>query len=116
VAAHRVEGLEDAEAALTQDGYDVVRVGFADLIGSERGRDVLVKGFARTVGEGLAFCRSVYGTTPMGDVVPIEGDLRRACPTSSPSRTYRPSGRSPGSREWHTASPTSTTPTGRRRR
>jgi glutamine synthetase len=75
-----VEGLEDAEAALTQDGYDVVRVGFADLIGSERGRDVLVKGFARTVGEGLAFCRSVYGTTPMGDVVPIEGGLEAGLP------------------------------------
>ena len=67
VAAHRAEGLE--EAALVQDGYDIVRVGYADLIGSDRGRVVLVNGFARTAEDGLAFCRSVYGTTPMGDVV-----------------------------------------------
>jgi glutamine synthetase len=80
VAAHRVEGLEDAEAALVKDGYDVVRVGYSDLIGSERGRDVLVNGFARTVENGLAFCRSVYGTTPMGDVVPIEGGLDAGLP------------------------------------
>ena len=68
MAAHLVEGLEDAEAALVKDGYDVVRVGYSDLIGSERGRDLLVNGFARTVEDGAAFCRSVYGTTPMGDV------------------------------------------------
>jgi len=80
VTAHHVEGLEDAEAALAQDGYDVVRVGYVDLIGSERGRDVLVNGFARTVGDGVAFCRSVYGTTPMGDVVPIEGGLDAGLP------------------------------------
>ncbi len=60
---------------MAQDGYDVVRVGYSDLIGSERGRDILVNGFARTVEDGVAFCRSVYGTTPMGDVVPIEGGL-----------------------------------------
>lgn len=80
MTAHGMEGLEDAEAALAQDGYDVVRVGYADLIGSERGRDVLVNGFARTVGDGVAFCRSVYGTTPMGDVVPIEGGLEAGLP------------------------------------
>jgi glutamine synthetase len=75
-----VERLEDAEAALTQNGYDVVRIGYADLIGSERGRDVLVKGFARAVEDGLAFCRLVYGTTPSGDVVPIEGGLEAGLP------------------------------------
>jgi glutamine synthetase len=74
------EGLEDAEATLTQDGYDVVRVGYADIIGTERGRDVLVNRFARTVGDGIAFCRSVYGTTPMGDVVPIKGGLDAGLP------------------------------------
>ena len=34
-------GLEDAAELVTQ-GIDVVRVGYADLIGTERGRDVLV--------------------------------------------------------------------------
>lgn len=80
VAGRREEGLEETEAALARDGYDVVRLGYSDLIGSERGRDVLVNGFSRTVGDGAAFCRSVYGTTPMGDVVPIEGGLDAGLP------------------------------------
>ena len=73
-------GLEDAAAALTEQGIDVVRIAYSDLIGSERGRDVLVNRFARTVGGGVAFCRSVYGTTPTGDVVDIEGGLTAGLP------------------------------------
>ncbi len=80
MAAHGVEGLEEAEAALAQDGYDVVRLGYSDVIGSERGRDVLVNGFARTVEDGVAFCRSVYATTPTGDTVPIKGGLDEGLP------------------------------------
>ena len=80
MATHRAEGLEDAEAALLRDGYDVIRVGYSDVIGTERGRDILVNRFARTVGDGVAFCRSVYGTTPMGDVVPIAGGLDAGLP------------------------------------
>ena len=64
---------------MTQN-IDVVRVGYADLIGTERGRDVLVNRFARTVEDGVAFCRSVYATTPMGDVVDIEGGLEAGLP------------------------------------
>ena len=73
-------GLEPAAAALVEQGIDVVRVGYSDLIGTDRGRDVLVNRFARTVGGGVAFCRSVYATTPMGDVVPIEGGLEAGLP------------------------------------
>jgi glutamine synthetase len=73
-------GLEGAAAELVTQNIDVVRVGYADLMGIERGRDVLVNRFARTVGEGVAFCRSVYGTTPMGDVVDIEGGLAAGLP------------------------------------
>jgi glutamine synthetase len=73
-------GLEDFAAELITQGIDVVRVGYADLIGTERGRDILVNRFARTVGDGVAFCRSVYGTTPMGDVVDIEGGLEAGLP------------------------------------
>jgi glutamine synthetase len=39
-----------------------------------------VNRFSRTVGDGVAFCRSVYGTTPMGDVVDIEGGLAAGLP------------------------------------
>jgi glutamine synthetase len=73
-------GLDAAAAALASRDVDVVRLGYADIIGTERGRDVLVKRFTRTVGGGVSFCRSVYGTTPMGDVVDIEGGLEAGLP------------------------------------
>ena len=60
--------------ALEERGIDVVRVAYADLIGTERSRDVLVRRLASTVGHGVAFCRTVYGTSPMGDVIDIERD------------------------------------------
>jgi glutamine synthetase len=72
--------LQTAEAELTRQEIDVVRLGYSDLIGAERGRDVLVRRFARTVGDGVAFCRSVYATSPMGDVVDFEGGIRAGLP------------------------------------
>src|SRR6476659_728241 len=80
MAHFETTGLEDFAAEMVTQGIDVVRVGYSDVIGSERGRDVLVNRFARTVGDGVAFCRSVYATTPMGDVVPIEGGLDAGLP------------------------------------
>jgi glutamine synthetase len=68
---HELQATADA---LAQRGVDVVRVGYADLIGTERSRDILVRRLASTVGHGVAFCRTVYGTSPMGDVVEIEHD------------------------------------------
>ncbi|KRF26530.1 glutamine synthetase [Phycicoccus sp. Soil803] len=65
--------LTEAAAQLTAGGTDVVRVGYADVLGTERGRDVLVSRLPRTLGSGLAFCRSVFGTTPQGDTVDIDG-------------------------------------------
>lgn len=72
--------MEAAQADLTSRGIDVVRLGYSDMIGAERGRDLLVRRFARTVGDGVAFCRSVYGTSPMGDVVDIEGGISAGLP------------------------------------
>ncbi|HTU74677.1 MAG TPA: glutamine synthetase family protein [Trebonia sp.] len=60
--------------ALAQRGIDVVRVAYADLIGTERGRDILVRRLASAAGHGVAFCRTVYGTSPMGDVIEIRND------------------------------------------
>lgn len=73
-------GLQPAADALTEQNIDVVRVGYADIIGADRGRDVLVNRFPRTVSSGVAFCRSVYGTTPRGGVVDIEGGLSAGLP------------------------------------
>ena len=55
--------------------------------------------FARTVGDGVAFCRSVYGTTPMGDVVDMEGGLSEGLPdiVAFPDlETFRPVPWEPG--------------------
>lgn len=72
--------LREAAQQFATDGIDVVRLGYSDLIGTERGRDVLADRFDRTVGDGVAFCRSVYGTSPMGDVVDIAGGLSAGLP------------------------------------
>jgi glutamine synthetase len=66
--------LQATADALTQRGIDVVRVAYADLIGTERGRDILVRRLASTAGHGVAFCRTVYGTSPLGDVIDIKHD------------------------------------------
>ena len=73
-------GLQPAQDRLAADGIDVVRLGYSDIIGVDRGRDVLVDHLARTVGGGVAFCRSVYGTTPLGGVVDFEGGISAGLP------------------------------------
>ncbi|MCU7727951.1 glutamine synthetase family protein [Actinoplanes sp. KI2] len=72
--------MEAAQAELTEQNIDVVRLAYSDLIGAERGRDLLVRHLARTAGDGVAFCRSIYGTSPMGDVVDIDGGLSAGLP------------------------------------
>jgi glutamine synthetase len=65
---------------LRAGGVDVVRVSYPDLIGVDRGRDVLLDELETAVGHGLAFCRAVYHTSPMGDVVPVQGGLEAGLP------------------------------------
>jgi len=49
-------------------GIDVVRVSYSDMIGTDRGRDVLIDELGTAMGHGLAFCRAIYHTSPRGDV------------------------------------------------
>ena len=72
--------LAAAARRLADDGIDVLRLGYADLMGSDRGRDVLVSSLARAGQDGVAFCRAVFATSPMGDVVPIDGGLADGLP------------------------------------
>ena len=65
---------------LRAEGVDVVRVSYPDMIGVDRGRDVLVDELPAAAGHGLAFCRAVYHTSPMGDVVPVQGGLEAGLP------------------------------------
>lgn len=68
---------------LAEQGIDVVRVGYPDLIGTERARDLLIEHVPVAVGHGLAFCRAVYHTSPQGDVVPVAGGLDAGLPDVS---------------------------------
>jgi glutamine synthetase len=68
---------------LKAKGIDVVRVSYSDLIGTDRGRDVLIEELQRQSEHGLAFCRAVYHTTPQGDVVPVTGGLDAGLPDIS---------------------------------
>jgi glutamine synthetase len=61
-------------------GVDVVRVCYPDLIGVDRGRDVLLEQLPTATEHGLAFCRAVYHTSPMADVVPVAGGLDQGLP------------------------------------
>ncbi|HPV79508.1 MAG TPA: glutamine synthetase, partial [Dermatophilaceae bacterium] len=73
-------GLQGAADSLTEQGIDVLRLGYSDLIGTDRGRDILVNRMPRTVSSGVAFCRSIYGTTPRGETVDIEGGVQAGLP------------------------------------
>jgi glutamine synthetase len=65
---------------LRAEGIDVIRVSYPDMIGVDRGRDVLLGQLPAAAGHGLAFCRAVYHTSPMGDVVPVQGGLEAGLP------------------------------------
>jgi glutamine synthetase len=65
---------------LRASGVDVVRVSYPDMIGVDRGRDVLLDELPAVAEHGLAFCRAVYHTSPMGDVVPVPGGLDQGLP------------------------------------
>ncbi|MFF2659113.1 glutamine synthetase family protein [Kitasatospora sp. NPDC058032] len=49
-------------------------------MGTDRGRDVLVDALPAAVRHGLTFCRAIYHTGPLGEVVPVEGGLDAGLP------------------------------------
>jgi glutamine synthetase len=65
---------------LREQGVDVVRVSYSDMIGVDRGRDVLVEELPTAMRHGLGFCRAIFHTTPQGDVVPVAGGLDAGLP------------------------------------
>ena len=64
-------------------GIDVIRVSYPDLIGVDRGRDVLIDELPSVMGHGIAFCRAVYHTSPRGDVVAVQGGMESGLPDIS---------------------------------
>ncbi|MEV4187900.1 glutamine synthetase family protein [Streptosporangium canum] len=74
------ESVERIVERLAEQGIDVVRVGYPDLIGTERGKDVLLERLPEVAESGVAFCRAVYHTTPRGDTVAVPGGLDLGLP------------------------------------
>jgi glutamine synthetase len=70
-----------AAADLTARGIDVLRVSYADLLGVERSREVLVD--TLKCGHPLAFCRAVFHTTTGGETVDVPGGLSAGLPDVS---------------------------------
>ncbi len=68
---------------LRDKGIDVVRISYSDMIGVDRGRDVLLEELPTAMGHGLAFCRAIFHTSPQGDVVPVAGGLDAGLPDVS---------------------------------
>jgi len=75
--------LDQVIADLREKGIDVVRVSYSDMIGVDRGRDVLLEELPTAMAHGLAFCRAIFHTTPQGDVVPVAGGLDAGLPDVS---------------------------------
>ncbi len=73
-------GLVDVAGSLRQQGVDVVRVSYSDMLGVDRGRDVLLDELATALGHGLAFCVGIFHVTPQGDVVPVAGGIDAGLP------------------------------------
>ncbi|HEU5265632.1 MAG TPA: glutamine synthetase family protein [Jatrophihabitans sp.] len=72
--------ISELTERLRTEGVDVIRVSYPDMIGVDRGRDVLLGELPTALEHGLAFCRAVYHTSPMGDVVPVQGGLEAGLP------------------------------------
>ncbi|WTW98552.1 glutamine synthetase family protein [Streptomycetaceae bacterium NBC_01309] len=72
--------IHETVAELKDKGVDVVRVTYPDLIGTDRGRDVLVDHLPSVCEHGLAFCRAVYHTTPRGETLAVAGGLDAGLP------------------------------------
>ncbi|GAA4732903.1 glutamine synthetase family protein [Phytohabitans rumicis] len=72
--------VHDVVTALADQRIDVIRLSYPDLIGVDRGRDILAHHLPAACAHGLAFCRAVYHTTPRGDVVDVAGGLDAGLP------------------------------------
>jgi glutamine synthetase len=70
----------EAVGRLVDQGVDVVRVVYPDFFGTDRGRDIPVDALPNVMEHGLAFCRAIYHTTPLGDVTPVAGGLASGLP------------------------------------
>nr|WP_042193529.1 glutamine synthetase family protein [Kibdelosporangium sp. MJ126-NF4]CEL20744.1 glutamine synthetase family protein [Kibdelosporangium sp. MJ126-NF4] len=65
---------------LSDQGIDVVRVAYPDMLGTDRAKDLLIGHLPSACEHGLAFCRAVYHTNPRGETVAVPGGLDAGLP------------------------------------
>jgi glutamine synthetase len=58
---------------LQEQGIDVLRIIYADVLGISRSKDILVSQLEKIAGHGPAFCQGIWVTTTQGDVLDAEG-------------------------------------------
>jgi glutamine synthetase len=75
--------VEEVVAELKASGIDVVRVVISDLVGIDRGRDILIDHLSSVLNSHLAMCRGLYAVTSLGDVVPLDGGIAQGLPDIS---------------------------------
>ncbi|WP_257153969.1 glutamine synthetase family protein [Streptomyces lunaelactis] len=74
--SEQIQQIEDLAAR----GIDVVRIIYPDLMGADRGRDILLHHLPNATGHGLAFCRAIYHTDALGEHSDIPGGLDAGMP------------------------------------
>ncbi|WP_308296686.1 glutamine synthetase family protein [Streptomyces sp. ISL-44] len=72
--------IQQKVEALAAQGIDVVRILYPDLIGSDRGRDILLHHLPHASQHGLPFSRAIYHTGTLGDHSDIPGGLDAGMP------------------------------------
>jgi glutamine synthetase len=58
---------------LQEQGIDVLRIIYADVLGITRSKDILVSQLEKIAGHGPAFCQGIWVTTTQGGVLDAEG-------------------------------------------
>ncbi|MBF8253286.1 MAG: glutamine synthetase, partial [Actinobacteria bacterium] len=64
--------IHEIRERLEKEGLDILRIMFADVLGTTRSKYVLTSELERGVKHGPAFCQGVWVTTNRGDVLDAE--------------------------------------------
>ena len=77
--SHSQDVTAVTEQLRSQD-IDVVRVSYSDMIGVDRGRDVLLYELPAALGARPRVLPRIFHTSPMGETVPVQGGIEDGLP------------------------------------
>jgi glutamine synthetase len=93
------QDLASARERITEQGIDVLRLIYSDVLGITRSKDVLVSQLERAASHGPSFCQGVWVTTTRGGVLDGHGSISDGLPdlvTHMDLTTVRPMSWEPG--------------------